>query len=323
MNSEAKTTTQEIISKLRLREMGAIFGAIVAPLIIVFSLKKFVGFSENAFETILTLTISIGFVLLLLFLVVREIMSIRKEKYANITEKHHFCFHTARDIETFLNEINSASLTEDDKKHIFTATVNGYIKILDSVTMIYSMLTGTRCRATIKTIYEKNDKLFVRTLARDTDSYEHNFDTDKKRYDDDKDAIEENEDFELLYDEQQPGQSYFFCNNLIERRIYKISSFKVYGEPNKEISWFDRLRCKGWTLPYRSAIVWPIQQKKNRYFAFNEIGCIGFLAVDSESRGVFNKNWDTWIGAGIADILFHPINTMFNVLEERDLENEK
>ena len=323
MNSEVKTTSQEIISKLKLKEIGAFFGSIAAPLLIVFSLNRFIGFSDEWFEIILTSTVSVGFILLLIFLVVREIMSSRKEKYANITEKHHFCFHTTRDIETFLNDIDPASLTEKDKEHIFTAATNGYIKILDGVATIYSMLTGTRCRATIKTIYEKDGKLFVRTLARDADSYEHNFETDIQRFEDNKDAIEENEDFELLYDEKQPGQSCFFCNNLIERRIYKTSSFKVYGEPNKEMSWYERMRCKGWTLPYRSAIVWPIQQKKNRYFAFDEIGCIGFLAVDSESRGVFKKNWDTWLGAGIADALFHPINTMFNVLEKKNLENEK
>lgn len=318
MNNETKTTSQEIISKLQLKEVSAIFGSIAAPLLIVLSLNRFIGFSDELFEIILTSTVSAGFILLLIFIVVREIMSSRKEKYANITEKHHFCFHTTRDIETFLNELDISALTKKDKEYIFTAATNGYIKILDSVATIYSMLTGTRCRATIKTIYEKDGKLFVRTLARDTNSYEHNFKKDKQRFEDNKDAIEENEDFELLHDEKLPGQNYFFCNNLIERRNYKNSSFKVYGEANKEMSWYERLFCKGWSLPYRSAIVWPIQQKQNRYFAFAEIGCIGFLAVDSESRGVFKKNWDTWLGAGIADALFHPINTMFNVLEKKE-----
>ncbi len=321
MNSGGKPITQRIISILK--ETGSIFGAIVTPLIIVLSLNTFIRLSKNTFETTLALTISFEFILLLFLLVIREVISTRKEKYANITEKHHFCFHTTRNIETFLNEIDSASLTDDDKKRIFTTTVNEYIKILDNMATIFSMLTGTRCRAAIKTIYERNSKLFVRTLARDNVSYEYNYNYDKERYDDDKDAIEENEDFELLYDEQQPGQSYFFCNNLIRRLRYKSSSFKLYGAPSEEIGWLDCLYCKGWTLPYRSTIVWPIQQRKDIHFTFNEIGCIGFLAVDSESREVFNKNWDTWIGAGIADALFHPINSMFKVLDESDLENEK
>lgn len=103
MNNETKTTSQEIISKLQLKEVSAIFGSIAAPLLIVFSLNRFIGFSDELFEIILTSTVSAGFILLLIFIVVREIMSSRKEKCANITEKHHFCFHTTRDIETFLN----------------------------------------------------------------------------------------------------------------------------------------------------------------------------------------------------------------------------
>jgi len=320
MNNEVKTTSQEIVSRLKLKEMGAVFGSIASPFIIIFSINRFVGFSDNLFELILTLTVSIVFILLLFFLIAREIMSSRKDKYANITEKHHFCFHTTRDILSFLNELDAEQLTKQQKEHAFRVATNGFIKVLDSVATIYSMLTGTRCRATIKTIYEKNGKLFVRTLARDSDSYEHNYDNDKKRFDDNQDAIEENEDFELLYGDVKPGQSCFFSNNLIERRNYKTSSFKVYGDPNKEMGWYDRAFCKGWTLPYRGAIVWPIQQKENRYFTFAAIGCIGFLAVDSGSRGVFKRNWDSWLGAGIADAIFHPINTLFNVIEQPKTE---
>lgn len=323
MEKETKTTLQEILYKLKLKEIATLFGAVASPLIVVYSLNRFIGFDDDTLKLILTSTISLMTILLLLILVYREITSSRKEKYANITEKHHFCFHTIRDLETFLFEIQEKSsmqeeeLSREEKKNIFTVSTSGMTKILDNVAAIYSMVTGTRCRATIKTIYEKKvdgkKKLFVRTLARDSNSYEHNYKTDIKRYENDEDCIEENEDFELLYYDEISTENCFFCNDLFERRAYKTSSFKVYGEPPKDSGWFDRMRYKGWRLPYRSAIVWPIQQKTARYFNIQEKGCIGFLAVDSESRGVF-KRWDLWVGAAIADALFHPLNNLFRLV---------
>lgn len=310
-----KTTLKEIIYRLKINEFSMIISSTAAPFLILYSLHNFIGFSKNTFEFILTLTVSFTLILILIIFVTRQLISTRKEKYANITEKHHSCFHIARDIQSFLNEFNLQTLNDKDKEHVFFVTTIGLIKILDNVATMYSMLTGTRCRAAIKTIYQKEDKLFVRTLARDTASYEKNFEKDKQRFKENIDSIEENEDFQLLYEENIPGQNYFFCNNLIKRKNYKTSSFKLYGNPNQ--TWYEKSFCKGWTLPYRSTIVWPIQQKKNTYFHFKEIGCIGFLSIDSESRGVFKKNWDTWLGGGISDAVFHPINTLFNLVETK------
>ena len=67
-------------------------------------------------------------------------------------------------------------------------------------------------------------------------------------------------------------------------------------------------REKDWPLPYRSTIVWPIQQRESRLLPLRaNVGCIGFLAIDSESRNVFRENWDFPIGAAVSDSLFHPL----------------
>ncbi len=304
MAKEIQSTLREIVGKLKIKEITYFVGVVASPFVIIYSLNKYIGFSDNVFELILTSTISGTFLLLMIFIVVREVMSGRKEKYANITEQIHYCSHISRDMPSYLNEIDPSALDEKSKKHVFSVTTNSIVKILDRIATIYSMITGTRCRACIKTIYRKDNKLYVRTLARDIMSYESNSNTDKERYNNNKGAIEENEDFDMLYDDNTPGESYFICNNLIKRRNYTTSSFKVYGEPDKELSWYDVMVCKSWPLPYRSSIVWPIQQKENRFLRFDEIGCIGFLAVDSESRGVFHKKWDPWLGAVLQTLCF-------------------
>lgn len=56
--------------------------------------------------------------------------------------------------------------------------------------------------------------------------------------------------------------------------------------------------------------------EKSNILSFQEIGCIGFLAIDSPHRGVFKQHWDSWIGAGVADTLCHPISHLFNIIEK-------
>ena len=57
-----------------------------------------------------------------------------------------------------------------------------------------------------------------------------------------------------------------------------------------------------WLLDYRSAIVWPIQQTQSEYMGDKE--WFGFLAIDSQSAGVFEEEWDAQVGAEIAEQLF-------------------
>ncbi|SHH81137.1 hypothetical protein [Desulfofustis glycolicus] len=317
-----QSTFEEFMIKCKIKQFFQIFGLVIAPFIFIRTLGFFINIGEQTYDLVLTVTVSIVLLLLLAYVIAREYLSSRKEKYANITEFHHNCLHNTRDLFTFLSEVDTKDLSEKELNRIFTVTTHGLIKVLDSLSSIFTLLTGTSCRACIKVIYEHDGKLFVRTLARDNSSYLYNALIDKKRYNNHEDQLMENIDFQMLYNKGYPGQSSFFCNNLAAREDYQSSSFGVYGKIPEKRSWYSKLTCKDWTLPYRSAIVWPIQQVESPYFHFNAAGCIGFLAVDSNSRGVFNRKWDVWIGAGIGDALFHVINLLY-VISGLQLENQE
>jgi hypothetical protein len=315
LKGSARSTLQEIICNLKITELVKLVGAVASPFIILHTIEKFIGFSSDKFSLILASIIGIELILLILILAVHEIWSSRKQKYANITKHLHHCLHISRDIVSYLHEIDTSRMDENDKKRVFKEVIKELVSMLDSLSTIYSLLTGTRCRASIKSIYSDGDCLYVRSLARDKMSYTEHYNSDKKRYEDKKDNIKDNEDFDILFSNEIPGKNYFFCNNLPERRNYKSSSYSIFGKPENEIDLREKIFCHGWTLPYRSTIVWPIQQKENGELHFQEQRCIGFLAVDSESRRVFRERWDVWIGAGIADTIFHPINLLFSIAD--------
>jgi hypothetical protein len=98
---------------------------------------------------------------------------------------------------------------------------------------------------------------------------------------------------------------FFFSNDLTRRVHYTNTSFKVYGKPPEKKWYHSRFPASSWTLPYRAAIVWPIQQLESDSLQFEALGCIGFLAVDCARPNSFRKQLDVPLGAGIGDALYH------------------
>jgi hypothetical protein len=274
---------------------------------------NYLNIAKNKVDVINTSVIAGLLVFFVFYSILREAMTSRKEKYANINAHRHHCIHTIRDLTTYLEIVQKSPLTADKIKEMQAKTATLLTKCLDEFAILFSMITGTKCRATIKAIYQKEGKLFVYALVRDDKSKQINWKRDQKRLENDMDPIEENEDFELLYGDYGPDHQYFICNDLTVRRNYKTSSFKVYeNNPPEDITvlsrLFDIFRGKDdWPLPYRSTIVWPIQQCPSPEIYVDKPHCIGFLAIDSESRGVFKRRWDWEIGAEISDGLFHAL----------------
>jgi hypothetical protein len=198
--------------------------------------------------------------------------------------------------------------------------------VLDRFAAVFSVVTGTRCRAAIKLIEQdkKTKKYFVYTLSRDQDSNRLCREMDKQRCDSRSDLVENNYDFKTLVNHYSPTTRCFICNDLTIKKDYYSSSCEVYEKRTGSLDFFEKigylLKKEKWVLPYKSTIVWPIQQREEDLpFVENTI-CIGFLTIDSESRGVFEERWDFEVGATVADALFHTIKNfsmLENVLEKK------
>ena len=298
------------ISKIPETLAGKWISWIVAAISLFTLLGKFIWGTKTSDALITAVSVSIILLVLTGLTIFRELNTLRKEKYVSISPYLHRALHLIRDLESYLDMLNPddyGNSKEKSMKQIQTVLC----KILDEVVKIFSLLTGTPCRAAIKTIYRHEGKLYIFTFARDSDSQVANRDEDKIRLRENRDSLEENEDLDLLYQKFGPKNRRFFCNDLTKRRNYRTSSYKTYGNPTTELtpgpvnSIFDQ---KEWPLPYKSTIVWPIQQKESGDILDLELqACIAFVGVDSPSRNVFVEKWDAHLGAAISDALYHPL----------------
>ncbi|GMV60869.1 MAG: hypothetical protein AMXMBFR74_00380 [Parvibaculum sp.] len=257
-----------------------------------------------------------AFLLLLIGAIIREDLRIRKEKYANIFDKTEAIMCQIKSINTFLIEKTQNGVGDLPQ---FQKIIRAEIEhILDDISDIFSMLTGTTCRTAIKVIQNEDDKIFVYSLARDRRSSQTNSSLDRKRFEEKQDPLEKNEDFHSIFYEKE---RFYLENDLPNKRDYKNSSFEIYGERPTSGNWFQRafLSRVGWTLPYASTMVFPIQQREANTLNLETTGCIGFLAIDSAFRNVFKHRFDGPLGATIADALFTPLAQYVNLLATKQL----
>lgn len=174
----------------------------------------------------------------------------------------------------------------------------------DSVTAFseaYTLVTGTRCRASLKEVYAESvipapmkrgevadpvDVLLAATILRGDPDATPPISQEAAV------LVSENSDFQDVFERAIP----FFSNDLP----------KMWAEGKYRNShWSDDLRSSK-RFPYRSSIVWPIEvapapgvqpaQTKERVIAF--------LCVDSERRGAFIQRADVAFGSVYAHALY-------------------
>ena len=243
-----------------------------------------------------------GFAILLISALVHQTKGGRRERYADVTGQTHRALHELRDLQSYLLYHADGP---DEGKYSPQLDMNfrGRIEIvLDLLSDIFTTVSSAQCRIAIKLVEDAGDKLYVFTFARDAKSIAKSAASDKRRHEEKLDTIEENEDFHQIFDRRDP---FFFCGDLARRSHHKNTSFKIYGTPHQGGWYHAAFPSLWWTLPYRSVIVWPIQQLDARHLNFEPLGCIGFLAVDCAVPNRFREQSDVPLGAGIADAMFH------------------
>lgn len=253
----------------------------------------------------------------------REWQTLRKERYANITTYLHEIQHGVRDLLTYIEceaPPQGAAQTEFDA--FFEMCRNKTGAVLDRLTSIFVSLTSTRCRASVKLVYRVDQEVYYYTLARDTASLRDCLDVDNWRVENDHDPLKNNAQFSQLFDDTVSVWHYF-SNNLMKDRSFRSTSFTAYDRSWGETgvapqglwrnvkaaarNWWaesgpDR---REWPLPYRSTIACTMRQGPTKLAPNQKAVVLGFVTIDSESRGVFEERWDVPLLFGVADSLYH------------------
>ncbi len=213
---------------------------------------------------------------LAIVLVAREIHYSRKSRYSEAIENLHACSHKLRDAADAIKGNNTALAFESIKESLIPFAA------------AFSLITGTHCRACIKSIVredkgsESNPDISTETFCRSEQSTK--VDANKKA------LIRNNSDFVDLFSYKKTS---YFSNDLSKDNPYLNSNWPADSEERKKF-------IKHNEYPYISTIVWPIRSRTGD----GDPLVIAFLCVDSKIRNIFDRRNDIEMGAIIADTLY-------------------
>lgn len=303
---------------IRTRAVGAKIVYALFPFVVVgiaaarFGIvKPEVGFAIERF------VISLGFLGLLVAIGWREVKKYRRDRYAEALEDIHFIQHTLRDQLVALDEFELTGSTEFDRQAEIVQ--ENLQKCLHRFGEIFSKLTGVKCRASIKMweTVEIDGKLeaSVYTFMRDYGSSGSQFSNDIMRRHDGKDLLSKNADFKKVYLREQ---QFFFSNDLLSDEDYRNSRDETL--PRVQPAWWMFWSKANWELPYRASIVWPIRWQNPRVSTAKatDVHTPAFLTIDTDKVGVFDKDFDSQLGAIMADSLYYMLIRLEDIVPEGD-----
>jgi hypothetical protein len=293
--------------------LGYIVGAIgfVLSLLAGFKLIDYYFADQNLKGLIASWYVLGLLTLIILFACGRTYQTIRKERYANITPYFHQAFHALRNIESFLELRKPVANASDNEHEQYISHLRTMFRdVLDQINLAFVSLTSTYCRTSIKLTYEIGGQLYFYTLARDSGSEQKLRELDRRRVRENHDPLDSNRQFARLFSPDEECW-HFVSNDLRKERDFSTTSMTAY-DPNyrqrvDRAGIVERLFGERSPLPYKSTIACAIRQGTfDRADDVPQV-VLGFLTVDSESRGVFTERWDVQIVFAFADALFHPL----------------
>jgi len=275
-------------------------------------------------EWVLSLSLTLIVLIALFTLAYREWSRAKPTRVADTMPNQARASELLRNLHVFLRKKLVQSQRGDaiSSEAIFQAR-STIEEILTIYSDIYSIITATRCRLSIKLIdfgeigsltaeeLNNGEIIYVFTLARDSASTRENKNADLKREKEKLDRLIENTDFLSLWDLTHDDTGFFHSADLRSEKDYKSSSLSFWRTRQENPG---SVAIKDWPLPYRSTIVWPIRQEPRAEFGIADYDTVGFLAVDSPTPGAFDIETNAPIGTMLANAL-HPILKLYNELD--------
>lgn len=260
-------------------------------------------FRSSRSTTLITLVslMSAMFAALWVWVIVGEFRHKRNLRYASAVPDWHQALHDLRD---------AAFLRTEGDQHS-EALIEKLTESITAFGRAFNTVTGTTVNACVKQL-----ETHTTDPSRDEDTRQHsmydmfvtevcrNKGSTKWRSSDPnhRDWINRNTDFTIIFKQQN---NHFFSNDLSKEDPYDNSHFSS-----------EMLKTKKY--PYYSTIIWPIRKKILDPEVSKRIGAshededlIGFLCIDSKRKNVFKYDFDFWMGAAYADILYPLLKPWF------------
>ena len=238
-------------------------------------------------------------VCLLALMTIEEFRWHRKARFAEAQDWIHQAYHELRDA------MWGAVHGETDR-----AVQTALQMSLKSFAAAWSLVTGAACRVCVVELYcenanaePKDDAFCVKVRCR------HEM---LKEREGPADRLKDNSDFYLLWSD--PAERWFMCNDLTKalKNGYRNSPWTPDGVAQK-------------TLDYFAACVWPIRKWlvpiPSEGESHKTQDLVGYLCVDSKTRGIFRDRYDFHLGAAYADTLYSFL-TIWRLRQKTDTKKQ-
>ncbi len=175
----------------------------------------------------------------------------------------------------------------------------------NSLSKLFSSIVDAECHVSVKIFTWEQEKLIIRTFARDKLNLERTEVDHKTTI---EHTIEHNSDYQHIFANFDKAAHYFLCNDLVSCENYMNTSFLLHSDTHMFTSRSLVEREEKWPLPYKSAIVVPICPSIFEERKLDNV--IGFLCVDCAGKNAFKEDIDLEILFGCADLIYNPLNSI-------------
>lgn len=300
-----------LISRLSLRAKGRYWVGFKSGYIKYFKLSVFVtvcgiiatistivyGLDEKLRSDVPTLALLVLAIFLLSWQYFSRLLLARRKAYCEALAGLHTISSSVAELSRV---IEKEYADESAQRELITRHLIG---IMDRVSEIFTNITGSRCRATLKAIGGSPDtrKASTHTLAREEASYQLCREDDEIRSRLRFDEVSRNIHLIQLILSQGPHKAYFirqdlptayYCND------YFSTSIDWHYNEMDEDAIPEKHGKPEYPLAYRSTIVWVIRGQTD--MDDERMIPLAFLAIDSPKTCMFIDDWDVELGAMVA-----------------------
>ena len=206
------------------------------------------------------------------------------------------------DCEDSIRKIHNSLICDYQK--IKQQDLNGIIidlsNICTAISDAFEIVKNTKIGVCIKYVNGEYNNPYVKTLCRDSHSYNQRKELDELE---DEDYIMQNTDFAHIFKligQRVKHNKLFYCQNrLANKHQYNNTHLRDIELPSGLFDYYNRRRK--WPLPYKSTVVVP-------FLSSNGSHLDGFLCIDSSNSDCFIEGMDVAILQQIALFMQELIN---------------
>jgi hypothetical protein len=151
-------------------ERGVAVAVFIGGLLTIYEIWERVSANEHLLGVVSVLYLFTVITIIAIWAISKMLSTMKKERYADVSSQIHEILHGIRNLTTYMDQQHDIVAKTGEFGPYQDVVRDMFVGILTNIALLFSMLTGTTCRACIKTTFPDQRRLYIQTLARDSRS---------------------------------------------------------------------------------------------------------------------------------------------------------